>query len=171
MKRNFSLILFLLAGLLVNAQSTSSWKNLFNGKDLTGWKRLAGLAEYTVEDGVIVGRTVMNTGNTFLVTEKEYGDFILELDLFVEDEEGNSGIQTRSHFDATANKGIGKVYGRQCEADPGEYFKKLSCGFVDYFRFGKLFEHAKRCVRDHFAGLLWRRGKHVRRLSGRLFQL
>ena len=118
MNKNLILVVSLLVAIAVNAQSPSSWKSLFNGKDLTGWKPLGGLAQYTVEDGVIVGRTVMNTGNTFLVTEKEYGDFILELDLFVEDEEGNSGIQTRSHFDATANKGIGKVYGRQCEADP-----------------------------------------------------
>jgi hypothetical protein len=57
-----------------------------------------GKAEYTVENGVIIGRTVMNSRNTFLVTEKEYGDFILEADVWVEDEEGNAGIQTRSHF-------------------------------------------------------------------------
>ena len=118
MKKKWLLILFLLSGWLVNAQSRSSWQSLFNGKNLTGWKPLAGLANYTVEDGVIVGRTVMNSGNTFLVTEKEYSNFILELDVYVEDEEGNSGVQTRSHFDATANKGAGKVYGRQCEVDP-----------------------------------------------------
>lgn len=118
MKKKWLLVLFLFAGWLANAQSNSSWQNLFNGKNLTGWKSLAGLATYTVEDGVIVGRTVMNTGNTFLVTEKEYSNFILELDVYVEDEEGNSGVQTRSHFDAMANKGAGKVYGRQCEVDP-----------------------------------------------------
>ncbi|MEO7313411.1 MAG: DUF1080 domain-containing protein [Chitinophagaceae bacterium] len=94
------------------------WQNLFNGKDLTGWKVLAGKATYDVEDGVIVGRAVAKSRNTFLVTEKEYGDFILEADVWVEDEEGNSGLQTRSHFDAAAFNGEGKVYGRQCEVDP-----------------------------------------------------
>ena len=94
------------------------WQNLFNGKDLSGWKRLGGSAEFTVEDGTIVGRTVANSRNTFLVTEKEYGNFILELDVFLEAEEGNSGIQTRSHFDPDAFDGEGKVYGRQCEIDP-----------------------------------------------------
>ncbi|HEY6504900.1 MAG TPA: DUF1080 domain-containing protein [Chitinophagaceae bacterium] len=103
----------------VLAQSTGSgWQSLFNGKDLSGWKRLAGSADYKVEDGVIVGRTVVNSRNTFLVTEKEYGDFILEADVWVEDEEGNAGIQTRSHFDPAAFNGEGKVYGRQCEIDP-----------------------------------------------------
>lgn len=102
------------------AQSSagSGWQNLFNGKDLKGWKRLGGKAEYTVEDGVIIGRTVMNSRNTFLCTEKEYGDFILEADVWVEDEEGNAGLQTRSHFNPEAFNGEGKVYGRQCEVDP-----------------------------------------------------
>jgi Domain of Unknown Function (DUF1080) len=101
------------------AQTTGNgWQNLFNGKDLTGWKRLGGKAEYKVEDGVIVGRTVVNSRNTFLVTEKEYGDFILEADVWVEDEEGNSGLQTRSHFNPDAFNGEGRVYGRQCEVDP-----------------------------------------------------
>ena len=111
-------ISFFACSLLMSQSPGKGWQNLFNGKDLTGWKRLAGLAEYTVENGVIVGRTVLNTGNTFLVTEKEYTDFIMELDVWVEDEEGNSGIQTRSHFDAAANNGKGRVYGRQCEVDP-----------------------------------------------------
>jgi hypothetical protein len=73
---------------------------------------------YNVENGVIVGTTVAGSPNTFLVTEKEYGDFILEAEVMVEAAEGNSGIQTRSHFDPTASGGKGKVYGRQCELDP-----------------------------------------------------
>jgi hypothetical protein len=59
---------------------------------------LAGKAEYTVENGVIIGRTVMNSRNTFLVTEKEYGDFILEADVWVEDEEGNAGDSNKKPF-------------------------------------------------------------------------
>ena len=31
--------------------SEKGWQNLFNGKDLTGWKRLGGTADYKVEDG------------------------------------------------------------------------------------------------------------------------
>ena len=98
--------------------SEKGWQNLFNGKDLTGWKRLGGTADYKVENGEIVGRTVVNSRNTFLVTEKEYADFILEAEIWVEDEEGNAGIQTRSHFDPSAFNGEGRVYGRQCEVDP-----------------------------------------------------
>ncbi|MES2775029.1 MAG: DUF1080 domain-containing protein [Bacteroidota bacterium] len=106
------------SSVLVAQSSEQGWQNLFNGKDLTGWKRLAGKADYKAENGVIVGTAVANSRNTFLVTEKEYGDFILEADVWVEDEEGNAGLQTRSHFDAAAFNGDGKVYGRQCEVDP-----------------------------------------------------
>jgi len=113
--RLLTCILFLSASVMAQEKG---WQNLFNGKDLSGWKRLGGTATYTVEDGVIVGRTVANSRNTFLVTEKEYGDFILEADVFLEDEEGNSGLQTRSHFNPTAFNGEGRVYGRQCEVDP-----------------------------------------------------
>lgn len=120
MKSNTLLLgLLLITSTSLTAQtSLNQWRDLFNGKDLTGWKRLGGKAEYSVENGVIVGRTVLNSRNTFLVTEQEYGDFILEVDIWVEDEEGNAGIQTRSHFDPTAFNGEGKVYGRQCEVDP-----------------------------------------------------
>lgn len=115
-----SYLLVLVAVIIVSntLSAQNGWVSLFNGKDLSGWKVQGGKATFTVEDGTIVGHTVAKTRNTFLCTEKEYGDFVLELDLFVEDEEGNSGVQTRSHFDAAANNGEGRVYGRQCEADP-----------------------------------------------------
>jgi len=108
------------------AQSTPG---LLHGNTLKGWKRLAGTADYKVENGTIVGTTVLNSGNTFLVTEKEYGDFILELDTKIESPLSNSGVQTRSHYDAAGNNGKGKVYGRQFEIDPSS--RKWSGGIYD----------------------------------------
>ena len=93
-----------------------AWQSLFDGKTLNGWKRVAGTADYKVENGAIVGTTVMNSGNTFLVTNKEYGDFLLELDAMIESPVSNSGVQTRSHFDTPGHED--KVYGRQLEIDP-----------------------------------------------------
>lgn len=112
-----------------DAQKKDGWVNLFDGKTLTGWKAVAGKATFAVEDNAIVGTTVANTGNTFLITEKEYGDFILEVDIKVEDTAGNSGVQTRSHFDAQANNGNGKVFGRQLEVDPTN--RKWTGGIYD----------------------------------------
>ncbi|MVN74929.1 DUF1080 domain-containing protein [Hymenobacter sp. HMF4947] len=112
----FSASLLLGAPHQLLAQASDGWQNLFDGKTLTGWKRLAGTADYKVENGAIVGTTVMNSGNTFLVTEKEYGDFQLELDLQIESAVSNSGVQTRSHFNTEGH--ANKVYGRQFEIDP-----------------------------------------------------
>ncbi|MGI4022640.1 MAG: 3-keto-disaccharide hydrolase [Janthinobacterium lividum] len=97
---------------LVKAQAVS----LFDGKTLNGWNRIAGTADYKVENGVIVGTTVINSGNSFLVTKEAYRDFVLELDAKIESAESNSGIQIRSHFDTEGHKG--KVYGQQVEFDP-----------------------------------------------------
>jgi len=119
---NSSLSLLLLTSLNISChqekKTEDGWENLFNGKDLSGWKSLAGKADYHVEDDAIVGVMTKGTPNSFLVTEKEYGDFILELDVKLEGSTTNSGIQTRSHFDSTANNGSGRVYGRQLDIDP-----------------------------------------------------
>ncbi|MBC6988752.1 DUF1080 domain-containing protein [Hymenobacter sp. BT491] len=100
------------------AKAADAWQNLFDGKTLNGWKRLGGTADYKVENGVIVGTTVMNSGNSFLTTEKEYGDFQLEIDIMLESPVSNTGVQTRSHFNTPGHEG--KVYGRQIEIDPSE---------------------------------------------------
>ncbi|AMR26481.1 hypothetical protein A0257_04750 [Hymenobacter psoromatis] len=112
------------------APVADDWQNLFDGKTLNGWKRLGGTAEYKVENGAIVGTSVAGSGNTFLVTEREYGDFDLELDVKIDDPASNSGVQTRSHFDAAATPG--KVYGRQVEIDPSA--RSWSGGIYDEAR-------------------------------------
>jgi len=128
--------LFLIA--LVFAGCTSrqddGWTSLFNGKDLSGWKQLNGEAKYEVVDGMIVGTTVVNTPNSFLCTEEEYSDFILEVDLLLE-EEMNSGIQFRSESREDYNNG--RVHGYQCEVDPSD--RAWSGGVYDEARRGWLY--------------------------------
>jgi len=70
----------------------NKWENLFNGKDLAGWKRVNGTAAYTVVKGEIVGTTQVNTSNTFLATTQIFGNFILEADFKIT-EGANSGIK------------------------------------------------------------------------------
>jgi hypothetical protein len=112
-----SLLLFLFAG-IITTFSQQKTHLLFDGKTLNGWKVVGGTSKFNVEDGMIVGTTVLNSGNTFIATDKSYGNFILDVDVKLESPEGNSGIQTRSHFDAAGNGGKGLVYGRQVEVDP-----------------------------------------------------
>lgn len=97
----------------VNGQE--KWTKLFNGKDLKGWKQLNGKALYKVNNGEIIGTTVFNEPNSFLVTEQTYGDFVLELE-FKLDAQMNSGIQFRS--ESKPDYKDGRVHGYQMEIDP-----------------------------------------------------
>jgi len=96
----------------------SKWESLFDGKTLKGWGKLVGKADYSVQKGMIVGTTVANSANSFLATEREFGDFMLEMEVMLGDSSTNSGVQFRSHFDPNGNKGFGQVYGYQYELDP-----------------------------------------------------
>jgi len=79
------------------AQGTDGWVSLFDGKTLNGWSVHSGFAKYTAEDGAIVGTAVKGSPNSFLCTDKEYGDFILEFEVKC-DPALNSGVQFRSHI-------------------------------------------------------------------------
>jgi len=114
------------------------WENLFNGKDFTGWKKLNGSAEYTIKDGIIIGTSKSKTPNTFLATEKTFGDFILELEYMVEDGL-NSGIQFRSASLPTFKNG--RVHGYQYEIDPSA--RAWSGGIYDEARRGWLYTMEK----------------------------
>ncbi len=114
-----------------NAQQ---WQALFNGKDLSGWKQLGGAAQYKVNKGELIGVSVTNTPNSFLVTEKEYGDFIFEADVKLNDSV-NSGIQFRS--ESRADYLNGRVHGYQMEIDPSS--RKWSGGIYDESRRGWLY--------------------------------
>ncbi|MDP3645336.1 MAG: DUF1080 domain-containing protein [Bacteroidota bacterium] len=128
------LLAFLLFVSAVSAKKNDGWISLFNGKDLTGWHQLNGQAKYHVEKGEIVGTTVSNTPNSFLATDKDYGDFILELDLLVANEM-NSGIQFRSISKPEVMNG--RVHGYQCEVDPSA--RAWSGGIYDEARRGWLY--------------------------------
>ena len=111
------LSIIFLAFLSTNAQDDNGWEYLFNGKNLNGFKVLNGEADYTVEDGVIVGTSKMNTPNTFLATVADYGDFILEYEAKI-DPMLNAGVQIRSLSKPDYNDG--RVHGYQVELDPSK---------------------------------------------------
>jgi hypothetical protein len=121
---------FLLFISVCSFSQKAGWEYLFDGKSLNGWKLQTGSAKYEVENGAIVGSTVMNSPNSFLVSEKRFnGDFILELEAMMSDTTTNSGVQFRSNFDATANKGAGRVFGYQYDFDPSA--RRWSAGVYD----------------------------------------
>jgi len=112
------LLVFILVGILLPDISFAAekWESLFDGKSLDGWIQRNGKAKYDVADGMIIGTTVLNTPNSFLCTEKNYTDFILELEFLVEPGM-NSGIQIRSN--SFRHYKDYRVHGYQVEIDTG----------------------------------------------------
>ncbi|MBI3863902.1 MAG: DUF1080 domain-containing protein [Planctomycetia bacterium] len=138
-------ILVLVLATTVLATDDAGWKPLFDGKTLSGWTQRGGRAKYAVDGDSIVGTSVPKTGNSFLCTEQDYGDFILELEFKVHPEL-NSGVQIRSqcfdedkeieHNGKTIKIAKGRVHGYQVEIDPKE--RAWSGGIYDEGRRGWL---------------------------------
>ncbi len=113
--------------LAAHAADKDGFKPLFNGKNLDGWEQHSGKAEYRVEEGAVVGKTVAGTGNSFLCTKIKYGDFILEFEFKVA-KDMNSGVQFRSEFYEKETEAeikgkkkkfpADRVFGYQYEIDP-----------------------------------------------------
>ncbi len=59
------------------SQAGDGWVDLFNGRDLTGWKQQGG-SRWTVEDGVIRHR--VESATDFLVSEASFEDFELSME-------------------------------------------------------------------------------------------
>jgi len=128
------LIPALILTLLLPGCRQSGWHELFNGRDFTGFIQKGGQAQFTVEDGVMVGISATGTPNSFMCTTEDYSDFILEFEVKV-DTLLNSGIQVRSH--STENGGRTLVYGYQVEVDPTD--RGWSGGIYDEARRGWLY--------------------------------
>lgn len=142
-------ISLLLSICAANLQAAEKWTQLFDGKTLNGWTQKGGEAKYRVEDGCVVGTTVPNTPNSFLCTDREYADFILEYDFKV-DPKMNSGVQIRSHCydvpyefkwkEKTIKVAAGRVHGYQVEIDPDVKRGRMwSAGLYDEGRRAWLF--------------------------------
>lgn len=140
----------LAASIAVSASAQTNWRNIFNGKNLKGWTRLNGTAEYVVKDGVIIGVTRLNTPNTFLAFDEDVSDFILEFDFKVDDAL-NSGVQFRSASLPEYNNG--RVHGYQFEIDPSP--RAWSAGIYDEARDGWLYTIEDQASKDAFRNGEW----------------
>jgi hypothetical protein len=82
-----------------NTAPPAAWVDLFNGRELTGWREFVTSGQWAVAGGVIA--TPGGQGGGWLATEKEYTDFELELE-YKHPPRGNSGVFLRMPDD-TAN--------------------------------------------------------------------
>ena len=113
MLRTLAFVVLATLPAFASADDKDGFKPLFDGKTLDGWVTPADKDIFTVEDGVIVGRTKGDLKkNEFLVTAKPYGDFILKAKVKIRN--GNSGIQFRSK-----RTDDGTTSGPQCDVADG----------------------------------------------------
>jgi hypothetical protein len=108
MKKSFLALVavIILAGFVAPPKKT----NLFNGKDLTGWK-IYGTEKWFVQDGLLICESGPDKGYGYLATEKFYKNFDLTVE-FLQEANGNSGVFFRSTIEGT------KIAGWQCEVAP-----------------------------------------------------
>ena len=84
---------------------------LFNGKDLTGWRLIDPNSEngWKVEDGVLINRVVKEKGRHFgnLRTDAEYEDVNLKLEVRTQ-ADSNSGVYIRGIYEVQIAETFGK---------------------------------------------------------------
>ncbi len=94
-------------------QSQSAWTPMFDGQTFKGWTQRNGTATYRFEGDAVVGKTADGSPNSFLCTDKLYGDFEMTFDVWVH-AQLNSGVQIRSQ---TRGGPKGRVNGPQVEIE------------------------------------------------------
>ena len=106
-------LLFSLLFIASNFAADKKYKAIFDGKTLEGWTQRNGTATYRVEKKSVVGKTNEGSPNSFLCSDKEYGNFDLIFEVKVDDKL-NSGVQIRSQ---TKGGPKGRVNGPQVEIE------------------------------------------------------
>jgi hypothetical protein len=120
--------------LLAPLHGEEGFASLYNGKDLTGWKKVNGDGDFHVDGECIVGAGKNVKSNTFLRTEKTYKNFEFRFEMKFDDLSGNSGMM----FRALQKPGEdGRVNGYQCEHDNGKD-RAWTAGLYDEARRGWL---------------------------------
>ena len=84
-----------------DSELSSTLQPLFNGKDLDGWK-VIGVDGWTVENGVLTGRTAQGKGTGWLMSEKEFENYELELEYKLSPG-SNSGLFLRAFPDGNVS--------------------------------------------------------------------
>ena len=111
----FALLLFLALGAAGQVPPVGRWVPLFNGKDLTGWKK-NGDEKWVVEEGTILCESTANKYG-YLTTEKTYKDFTLRLK-FKGEAAGNSGVFVHAKITGIDPQHGPDIEGMQVEVDP-----------------------------------------------------
>ncbi len=94
-------VCFVWGGRAVVAEDGDGGRELFNGRDLSGWHGVGGPAtNWDVVDGELI--CTNEPGSRWLRTEREYADFDLKLEFKIP-EDGNSGVFVRAPLEGAAH--------------------------------------------------------------------
>jgi hypothetical protein len=98
MRRSLALSIALVLSLAVAParaqQAEAGFTSLFDGKTLNGWTLIGGKGDgYMVKDGMLV---CAKGGGGKLLTDKEYGDFVLRFEFRLPPEGSNNGLGIRA---------------------------------------------------------------------------
>ncbi len=87
---------------------------LFDGKSLAGWVGIGGdTSSYYVKDGMLICKS---TGKVHIFTEREYGNFILRLQIKL-DPGGNNGLGIRTQISKEPH-----IYGMELQILEDDYY-------------------------------------------------
>ncbi len=99
------------------ARQNAPWRDVTPREGLSGWHKVGGNATYIVAGGELVGRAEPGKTNSWLVSDAQYGDFIIEFDAKT-DPALNSGVMIRGQSRPDYRNGV--VFGYQAEIDPSK---------------------------------------------------
>lgn len=140
-------ILLLTGVLSTTAQNSKEWRQLFNGKDLTGWKQ-AGPGSHFVEDGFIKSKGGM--GLLYWEGEK-FGNCVIRVVYRMRDENSNSGVFIRIPSPPTEDNMMPVNTGYEVQIDN----KPELSGEDDYHYTGMLYSLTKPLAKTGKPGPQW----------------
>ena len=108
------------------APTQAPWRDITPRAGLAGWHVTGGKAAYDIDKGELVGHASPGSTNSWLVSDAQYGDFILEFDALT-DPALNSGVMIRGQSRPDYRDGV--VHGYQTEIDPSS--RRWSGGLYD----------------------------------------
>jgi len=91
-----SVVLILASAAFIPSEKDPKLKKIFNGKNLKGWKAPDGNIWWTASDGILTAKSDPEKKGSILWTDKEYKDFIIQLDFKFGDGTVDSGIFIRN---------------------------------------------------------------------------
>lgn len=129
-----------------NELTKAAWKELFNGKDLSGWKHV-GPGAMVVEDGMLHGEGGM--GLLYLEGEK-YGNCVFHIEWKMQKENSNSGVFIRIPIEPLEEM-MPVFYGNEVQIDN----KPELSGEDEYHYTGTLYSFSKPLAKPGKPGPEW----------------